>query len=150
MSIESTINNDIKQAMLSRDKDKLEALRGIKAALLLEKTKKGGGHEEVPDDQALGLLQRLIKQRRESAEIYLSQNRNDLAEVELLQAAVIETYLPAQMGEAELAAVIGAIIAETGASGMKDMGKVMGTAAKKLAGKADNKLIADLVKKMLS
>jgi uncharacterized protein YqeY len=150
MSIESIINNDIKQAMLSREKEKLEALRGIKAALLLEKTKKGGGHEEVADDLALGLLQRLIKQRKESAEIYLSQNRKDLADVELFQAAVIEAYLPAQMSEAELSAVIGGIIAETGASGIKDMGKVMGIASKRLAGKADNKIIAEQVKKMLS
>ncbi len=149
MSIESTINNDIRLAMLAKDKDKLEALRAVKAAILLEKSKKGGSHDEIADEAAMGLLQRMIKQRRESAEIYLSQNRQDLAQTELAQLAIIERYLPAQLDEETLVREIKAIIAETGSAGIKDMGRVMGMAIKKLTGKADNKTVAELVKKLL-
>ena len=150
MGIENSINNDIKKAMLAKEKEKLEALRAVKTSLLLEKTKKGGGHEEVADEVALGILQRLIKQRRESADIYLSQNRKDLADSELFQVSVIEAYLPAQLSEEAIIAELKAIITQTGATGVKEMGRVMGIATKKLAGQADNKTVAELVKKLLS
>jgi uncharacterized protein YqeY len=150
MGIENTINNDIRQAMLAKEKEKLEALRAMKAALLLEKTKKGGSQEEVPDEVALGLLQRMIKQRRESADIYLSQNRKDLADIELFQLSVIEAYLPVQLSEDAIIAELQGIIAETGATGIKDMGRVMGIATKKMAGRADNKTVAELVKRLLA
>lgn len=150
MSIETSIYNDIKKAMLEKNKEKLEALRAIKAAFLLEKTKKGGGHEDIPDEIALGIIQRLIKQRKESAAIYMEQNRKDLADVEVAQIAVMEAYLPEQLGEDQILAVLNKIISETGASGIKDMGRVMGLATKQLAGQADNKTVAELVKKLLA
>jgi len=150
MELEKLINNDIKQTMLARDSRKLEALRAIKAALLLEKTGKDlAWNGEIPEEVELKLLQKLVKMRRESAELYTSQNRPDLAEEELFQAEIIEKYLPAQMDEAEVEAIIRTIIAETGAQTMKDMGKVMGVATQKLAGKADNKTISGIVKKLL-
>jgi len=150
MSIESIINNDIKQAMLSKERDKLEALRAVKAAILLEKTKKGHESGEVTDTTLLPLLQRLVKQRKESAEIYKNQNRADLAETELFQAVIIEKYLPQQLSEEEIKNILEEIISSTGASGMKDMGKVMGMATKKMSGKADNRLISTLVREMLA
>jgi uncharacterized protein YqeY len=149
MELEKLINDDIKQAMLSKDKEKLEALRAIKAALLLEKTGKDVSSGEIPDEVELKLLQKLVKQRRESAGIYNTQNRPDLAEVELFQASIIERYLPAQLGEDELNSIIQDIITKTGATSIKDMGKVMGTASKELAGKADNKTVADIIKRIL-
>jgi uncharacterized protein YqeY len=149
MSLAESINNDIKAAMLARDARKLEALRAIKAALLLAKTGKDVSSGEIPKEVEMTLLQKLVKQRRESAEIYRSQNRPDLAETEEFQASIIETYLPEQIQEEELEGIIGQIIEKTGASSMKDMGKVMGIATKDLAGKADNKLIAGIVKKLL-
>ena len=149
MSLAESINNDIKTAMLARDSRKLEALRAIKAALLLAKTGKDVGSGEIPEDVEIALLQKLVKQRRESAGIYRSQNRSDLAETEEYQAAIIEEYLPEQISEEELAGIIKDIIARTGASSIKDMGKVMGTASRELAGKADNKTIAGLVKQLL-
>jgi uncharacterized protein len=148
MSLEVKINEEIKQAMLARNKELLEALRAIKSALLLAKTDKGGDGG-VAEDAEIKLLQKLVKQRRETAEIYLSQNRKDLADVEIFQADVIQKYLPEQMSDAELTGIIKDIIAETGATSIKDMGKVMGLASKKLAGKADNKAVSEKVKQLL-
>ncbi|HOV11673.1 MAG TPA: GatB/YqeY domain-containing protein [Bacteroidales bacterium] len=147
MSLELKINEDIKQAMLAKNKDLLEALRAVKSALLLAKTEKADA--VVNEEAEIKILQKLVKQRRETAEIYTSQNRKDLADIENFQADVIQKYLPEQMGEEELTAIIKAIIAETGASSIKDMGRVMGAAAKKLAGKADNKAISEKVKLLL-
>ncbi len=149
MSLAEKINNDIKQAMLAKDKRKLEALRAIKAGLLLIKTGKDVSSGEIPESVELQLLQKLVKQRRESAEVYKQQNRQDLADEELFQAGIIETYLPKQMSDEELSEVVKEIVAETGAQSMKDMGKVMGMATKKLAGKADNKKISNIVKSIL-
>jgi uncharacterized protein len=150
MELEKLINEDIKQAMIGKDREKLEALRAIKAALLLEKTGKDVSSGIIPETVELKLLQRLVKQRRESASIYQAQGRPDLAEPELFQATIIEKYLPEQMTEEDVAAIVRTVIAETGASGMKDMGKVMGTVTQKVAGKADNKVIAETVKKLLA
>jgi uncharacterized protein len=148
MSLELKINDDIKAAMLARNAEKLEALRAIKAALLLEKTKEGGTGD-VGDATELKILQKLVKQRRESADIYGNANRQDLAQKELFEASIIETYLPQQMSEAEVTEIIRKIVADTGATTIKDMGKVMGAASKELAGKADNKLISGIVKSLL-
>jgi len=148
MSLENIINADIKNAMLSQDKRKLEAIRAVKAAILLEKTSKGGSVDLAPDTE-MKILQKLVKQRRESADIYKTQNRPDLAEEELFQATVIEKYLPAQMSADDLKAAVRAIIAETGAKDIRDLGRVMGAATKALAGKAGNKTIAALVKELL-
>jgi uncharacterized protein YqeY len=149
MSLEIKINSDIKQAMLAKDKRKLEALRAIKAALLLEKTGKDVSAVEIPESVELKMLQKLVKQRKDSALIYREQNRADMAEEEEFQATVIEKYLPAQMSEAEVEAIVLQIISQTGAKTVADMGKVMGMASKQLAGKADNKTISILVKKHL-
>jgi len=149
MSLEQTINSDIKAAMLAKDKKKLDALRSVKSAILLAKTDKGSSAELAVDTE-MKILQKLVKQRKDSAELYQSQGRNDLVEEESFQLSVIEKYLPEQMNEDDVKKTIGEIITETGASSMKDMGKVMGMASKKLAGKADNKLIASLVKELLS
>ncbi len=149
MELEKLINEDIKQAMISKDKDKLEALRAIKAALLLEKTGKDVSSGIIPDGIELKMLQRLVKQRRESAEIFKNQGRPDLAEAEIFQAAIIEKYLPEQMSDDEVIAIVKKVITETGAAGIKDMGKVMGSASKLIAGKADNKMIAEIIKKLL-
>ena len=150
MSLEIIINDDIKQAMLARDKRKLNALRAIKAALLLEKTGSGVGGAEVPESIELKLLQKLVKQRKESAILYKEQNRSDLAEEEVYQASIIEKYLPEQMSIEEVSEIIKKIVDETGASTMKDMGRVMGMASKQLAGKADNKTVSGIVREMLS
>ncbi|HPT13208.1 MAG TPA: GatB/YqeY domain-containing protein [Bacteroidales bacterium] len=150
MELEKLINDDIKQTMLARDARKLEALRAIKAALLLEKTGKDlSWNGEIPEEIELKLLQKLVKMRRESAELYKNQNRLDLAEEELYQAGIIEKYLPAQMDESEVENIIRVVISETGAQSIKDMGKVMGASTKKLAGKADNKTISEIVKRLL-
>lgn len=135
--------------MLARDKQRLEALRGIKKEFIEAKTAKGSDGE-LHDDVALKILSKMAKQRRESAQIYTEQNRPDLAEPELAEAAVIESYLPQPMSEAELEEAIKAIIAEVGATSVKEMGKVMGAASKKLAGKADGKAISEKVKALLS
>jgi len=148
MNLEQHINDDIKTAMLARDKKKLEALRAVKAAILLAKTDKGTSGE-VEEETGMKILQKLVKQRRESAEIYKQQGRADLAEEEEFQLSVIAKYLPAQMSENDVRNVIRDIIAETGATSIKDMGKVMGMATKKLSGKADNKIISSIVKEML-
>jgi len=149
MELEKVINEDIKATMLARDVKKLEALRAIKAALLLEKTKEGTTGE-IPESIELKLLQKLVKQRKESAEIYQGANREDLAEKELYEASIIEKYLPQQLPDEKVKEIIRNIITETGAVSMKDMGKVMGLANKELAGKADNKLISAFVKELLS
>jgi uncharacterized protein len=149
MELEKLINEEIKATMLARDSRRLEALRAIKAALLLEKTKEGTTGE-IPDTIELKLLQKLVKQRKESAEIYKNANRTDLAENELFEASIIEKFLPQQLPEEKVREIIQKIIAENSASSMKDMGKIMGTANKELAGKADNKLISVIVKELLS
>jgi len=149
MSLAIIINDDIKQAMLAKDRRKLEALRAIKAALLLAKTGKDITSGEIPKDVELSILQKLVKQRKESAEIFKSQNREDLVEDEVFQASIIEAYLPEQMSEEELRQIVKDIVAKTGATSMKDMGKVMGMASKQLAGKADNKAISGIVREML-
>ena len=149
MALEHLINQDIKAAMLAKDRRKLEALRAIKAALLLEKTGGGRGDAEIPETVELKLLQKLVKQRRDTAKIYREQDRPELAGEEEYQASIIEKYLPEQMSEEEILAVVEKAIAETGASTMKDMGRVMGMVSKQLAGKADNKTVAALVKQKL-
>ncbi|MBN1651687.1 MAG: GatB/YqeY domain-containing protein [Bacteroidales bacterium] len=150
MSLEIQINNDIKKAMLAKDKKTLEALRAVKAGLLLIKTGGDINSEEIPETVEIQLLQKLVKQRKESAEMYQAQNRSELAEDELFQATIIEKYLPEQMSTEEVKAKIEALISETGASSMKDMGRIMGMASKALAGKADNKTISAIVKGLLS
>jgi uncharacterized protein YqeY len=148
MSLQKQIDQDIKQAMLAKEKDKLVALRAIKAALLLAKTEKGTA--ELSDEAELKLLQKLVKQRKESAEIYQQQGRKDLADQELDEAKIIENYLPEPMSDEELTGIIKVIIDEVGASTMADMGKVMGIANKKLTGKAEGKAIAEKVKSLLN
>lgn len=149
MGLIDQINDDIKTAMRARDKHTLEALRAIKAALLLEGTKAGAA-DEIPEDIANKMLQKLHKQRAEAAEIYRSQGREDLAGDEVAQAAVIEKYLPEAMSEDELKDALTKIISQVGATAPSDMGKVMGIASKQLAGKADGKTISELVKQLLS
>ena len=149
MSLEEKINQDIKQAMLSREKDKLEALRAIKTALLVAKTEKGAS-DSMSEDAEIKILQRLVKQRKESATIFEDKNRKELAQKEWFEASIIEKYLPEQMSEEEVKLVIKKIIEQTGAESMADMGKVMGMAQKELAGKADGKMIANSVKSSLS
>jgi uncharacterized protein YqeY len=142
------ISEDIKKAMLARDKVALEALRGIKKEFLEAKTAKGGDGT-LPDEQAVKILQKMVKQRKESARIFAEQKRQDLADNELAEVAVIEQYLPAQMSDAELETIIAAIISEVGAAGPQDMGKVMGVATRQLAGKAEGRAISEKVKEML-
>tara|TARA_Y100000589_G_scaffold321098_1_gene351830 strand:+ start:23427 stop:23879 length:453 start_codon:yes stop_codon:yes gene_type:complete len=148
MSLAEKINNDIKEAMKAKDKEKLFALRAVKSALLLAATEKG--NQEISEDAEVKILQKLVKQRLDSAQIYKEQGREDMAQEELFQAEVIKKYLPEQLSEDEIRKIVGEIIAETGASSMKDMGKVMGVATKKMQGKADGKLISTVVKEMLS
>lgn len=148
MGLEIQINTDIKTAMLARDKKALEALRAIKAGLLLIKTGGDINSEEIPKSIEIQLLQKLVKQRKESAELY-AKERPEMAEDELFQASIIEKYLPEQMSLEDIKAKVEAIVAETGASTMKDMGRVMGMASKALAGKADNKTISSIVKELL-
>jgi len=150
MGLEHLINKDLKEAMLAKDRQKLEALRAIKAALLLEKTGGSVGDTEIPESVELKLLQKQVKQRRDTAKIYREQNRPELAKEEEYQAAIIEKYLPEQMSEEEVKVVVEKVIADTGASSMKDMGRVMGMVSKQLAGKADNKTVSVLVKQLLS
>lgn len=148
MSLFDQITGDIKQAMLAKEKVKLEALRAVKSALLIAKTK--GTSSELSNDEEIKILQRLVKQRRESAEIYKEQNRKELYEAEVSQADIIQSYLPQQMSDDELSKEIKEIISSLGASSIKDMGKVMGVASKKLSGRAEGKNIADKVKSLLS
>lgn len=148
MSLVNQIDQDIKQAMLAKDADKLRGLRSIKAALLLAKTEKGAG-EELDKDTEIKVLQKLIKQRKESAEIYKAQNRDDLYTIEIQEMAVIEPYLPKQMSQDEVEAYMKDLIGRVGATSVKDMGKVMGAANKELAGKADGRTISEVVKRLL-
>ncbi|MFK8284544.1 GatB/YqeY domain-containing protein [Capnocytophaga canis] len=149
MSLQTKVMEALKDAMKSKDSVALESLRAIKSAILLAKTESGAS-EELSESQELVLLQKLIKQRRDSATLYASQGRNDLAEPELAQIKVIERFLPELPSEEEIEAIIKKIISETGASGMKDMGKVMAVASTELAGKADNRVVSTIVKKLLS
>src|SRR5688500_9252832 len=147
--LEQEINQEIKAAMLAKNEARLRGLRAIKAALLLAKTEKGAS-EAITADTEIKVLQKLAKQRRESAEIYKSQNRDDLFTIEVEELDVIESFLPKQLSREEVESQIKVIIAESGASSVKDMGKVMGLANKQLAGKADGKMISEIVKQLLS
>ena len=149
MSLFDTLSNDIKSAMLAKDKVRLEALRGIKKEFIEAKTAKGSDGE-LHDDAALKILAKMVKQRKESAEIYAGQNREDLAQNELAEAAIIEEYLPKQLSDAELEAELRQIIAEVGASSPQEMGKVMGVASKRLAGRAEGRAISAKVKELLA
>jgi uncharacterized protein len=143
------VSGDIKTAMIARDKVALEALRGIKKEFIEAKTAKGGDGT-MSDEVGVKILQKMIKQRKESAQIYTEQSRPELAENELAEAAVIEKYLPTQMTDAELEAAVADIIAQVGATGPQDMGKVMGVASKQLAGKTEGRLISEKVKTLLA
>jgi len=149
MGLLSNLTEEIKNAMRAKDTLKLESLRAIKSAVLLAQTATGGAGE-LSEEETIKLLQRLVKQRKESATIFKEQGRADLAAPEEAQAAVIASFLPEQLSEEEVAQIIIEIIDQSGAEGMKDMGKVMGMATKKLGGKAEGKLIASLVKEKLS
>ncbi|MCB0396545.1 MAG: GatB/YqeY domain-containing protein [Flavobacteriales bacterium] len=149
MSLITTIDQDIKAAMLARESQKLTALRAIKAALLLARTEKGPAHE--PDEaEEVRILQKLLKQRQEAAAIYTEQGREDLAANEHAEAAFISKYLPEQMSEEDVLKQLKEIVAKSNATEMKDMGKVMGIASKVFAGKADNKMVSDLLRTLLS
>ena len=148
MALFEQISNDLKKAMKAREKDKLDALRNIKKVMLEARTSKGA-NAELSDDESLKIIAKLAKQGADSAEIYKKQGRDDLYEQEMMQVKLFESYLPAKISDEELRSVLTAIIKETGASSMKDMGKVMGMASKKLAGKADGKDIAIKVKQLL-
>lgn len=149
MSLEQTINQDIKAAMIAKDAVRLRGLRAVKAAILLAKTEKAGV-EELTEEAEIKVLQKLVKQRKESGEIYKEQGREDLFQTEFEEQEVIEAYLPKQLSREEVEAIIKSIITETGALGMKDMGKVMGAANAQLAGKADGKTISEIVKSSLA
>ena len=148
MSLEKDVMTQMKAAMKAKDSVALEALRAVKGAILLAKT--DNGQQELTEEEEVKLVQKLVKQRKDSAQLYREQNREDLAEPEEKQAEVIAQFLPEQLSEAEIEANVEAIIAQTGAEGMKDMGKVMGLASKELAGKADGKTISMVVKKKLA
>jgi uncharacterized protein YqeY len=149
MPLIETINQDIKTAMLAKDADKLRGLRAIKSALLLALTEKGAS-DAISGEAEIKVLQKLVKQRKESADIYKAQNRDDLYQIEAQEQAVIEAYLPQQMGTAEVEVYLKDLISRVGATSVKDMGKVMGAANKELAGKADGKTISEVVKQLLA
>ena len=149
MSLLNNLTEELKTAMRAKDVLKLQALRAIKSAILLAQTSSGAG-ADLSEDEEIKLLQKLVKQRKDSAAIFKEQNREDLAAPEEAQAAVIAQFLPEQMSEAEVEKVIEGIIVTSGAEGMKDMGKVMGMASKQLAGKADGKTISNIIKAKLS
>lgn len=149
MSIFDSVNNGIKEAMLSKDKVRLEALRAIKKEFIEAKTAKGASGE-LTDEAAMKILAKMVKQRKESAEIFVSNNRSDLADANLAEAAIIEEFLPAQMSEAELEEALKEIIARLGATSPQQMGMVMGAATKQLAGRADGRAISAKVKELLS
>ncbi len=149
MSLQNTINEDIKTAMKAKDSLSLEALRAIKSAILLALTESGNKTELTQEDE-IKLLQKLVKQRKDSAEIYLQQGRNDLAEPEIAQYKVIEKFLPEQLSEDQVTEIVQKLIAENNFSGMANMGQLMGLASKAMAGKADGKIISGIVKKLLS
>lgn len=148
MSLEKDIMVAMKDAMKAKDQTALAALRAVKSEILLAKT--SGGDDALTEDDEIKIVQKLVKQRKDSARIFSEQNREDLSEPELAQAAVLEKFLPEQMTEEEIAKVVSEIISKTGASGMKDMGKVMGMANKELAGKADGRTISSIVKSQLN
>lgn len=149
MSLKQQIDNDIKKAMLAKSREALEALRSIKSMILLAETEKGGSGD-ITSDAENKLLMKAAKQRKESADIFAQQNRQDLADRELFQLEIISRYLPKQLGDEEIKSALQSIIQEVGAKGPQDMGKVMGVATKKLAGQADGKVISDWVKKLLN
>lgn len=148
MALQQQIDQDIKSAMLAKDDARLRGLRAIKAALLLARTEKGAA-EQISDETEIRVLQKLVKQRRESADIYKAQNREDLYTIEIEEMNVIEGYLPKQLGRDEIMVHVQQAISKVGATGIKDMGKVMGVVNKELAGKADGKTISELVKEAL-
>jgi uncharacterized protein YqeY len=149
MSLEQNVNGNIKAAMLARDEARLRSLRAIKAAILLVKTSEGSSGAMTPEDE-VRMLQKMVKQRKDSLEIFLAQNRNDLAQREREEIEVIEAFLPERMTQEELRKQISRIIEETGASSLKDLGKVMGPATRALAGKADGKEVSEMAKSLLS
>ncbi|HMI05305.1 MAG TPA: GatB/YqeY domain-containing protein [Pedobacter sp.] len=147
--IANTIDQEIKQAMLAKDKARLRGLRAIKAAILLARTEKGSA-EEITEETESKILQKLVKQRKESSDIYKQQGREDLSLIEEEEIAVISSFMPQQLDKSEIEAVISAIIKSSGGNSIKDMGRIMGMANKELAGKADGKLIAEIVKAQLA
>ena len=147
MTLEQKINDDIKAAMLAKDKESLNALRAVKSALLLLKTEKNAG--DITEEVELKTLQKLVKQRKESAEMYKNQNREDLYKEEIDQVNIISKYLPEQLSEEEITAIIQQLIQQENMTDIKGMGKLMGLASKQLAGKADNKIISEIVRKLL-
>ena len=148
MSLQDQINNDIKEAMKAKDTVRLTALRAVKSQLLLAATETGAS-SETSEEAGIKILQKQVKQRKDSAALYQEQGRDDLADPELAEAAIIEKYLPAQLSEEDLKPILQAIVDQVGASGPQDMGKVMGMASKQLAGKADGKTISTVVKSLL-
>ena len=148
MSLTTQIDQDIKQAMLAKQPDRLQALRAIKSALLLAKTEKGAA-EELTEEGEIKVLQKLVKQRKESADIYKTQNREDLYEIEMQEMRVIEPYLPQQMSRFEIEGYIQDLMTRIGATSAQDMGRIMGMASKELAGKADGKTISEVVRQLL-
>ena len=148
MSLETTINEEIKKAMLAREKDRLEALRSVKTAFTLARSDKGAG-QSLTDQEAIKIIQKLAKQRKDSADIYKEQGRTDLYDKEMFELEVISDYLPAQMDESTLRQFLAGLIKEMGATSMQQMGPVMGRATKELAGKADGKLISGIVRELL-
>lgn len=148
MALFDQINEDIKQAMREKNKVKLEALRGVKSELLLQKT--SGSASEITEEQEVKLIQKMVKQRKDSAEIFKTQGRDELYQNEVEQISYLENYLPEQMSDAQLSQAVAQIIERLGASSMKDMGKVMGTASQELAGKIDGKSISEKVKQLLN
>ncbi len=149
MTLVEKINADLKAAMLAKDEIGLRGIRAIKAAILMAQTETGASKDLTPEKE-IAILQKLVKQRKDSITIFEQQNRTDLADKEKEEVAVIEKYLPAQMSEDEIEVMVKEIISSTGAAGMKDMGKVMGAASKSMAGKADGTLISQVVKKLLA
>lgn len=150
MALKQQIDTDIKEAMKAKEQDRLRALRAIKSLILLEETKDGAAGGDLKPEDELKLLTKAVKQRKDSADIYRTQGREDLLQAELAEIAVIEKYLPQQLSEEELKTALQAIIARIGASGPSDLGKVMGVATKELAGQADGKAISAMVKNLLS
>ncbi|HBK82329.1 MAG TPA: glutamyl-tRNA amidotransferase [Flavobacterium sp.] len=148
MSLSTRIMDEMKNAMRAKDTVALESLRAVKSALLLAQTETGS-KEEISEDEEIKILQRLVKQRKDSAAIYISQNRSDLAEPEMAQALIIEKFLPEQLSEAAIEEIVAKIIAKEGVSGMSAMGKIMGLASAALVGKADGKTISTIVKRLL-
>lgn len=148
MALEDRVNQDLKTAMKAKDKAAMRGIRAIKSAILLAKTDESG--QAITEEREIKMLQKLIKQRKDSLEIYVKQNREDLAKIEREEIEVIQKYLPEQLSETELEEKLSLIISQVGASSMRDMGKVMGLANKQFAGRADGKTISAIVKKILS